>query len=85
MLHIGICAWRSGQTTEQVMEHAEVATRNAVLQGGNGWAVYDSTLPDKGRGNVRWRTLIENALQRGGPRFIKNRPYCATAMCIIAN
>ncbi|WP_369834859.1 diguanylate cyclase domain-containing protein [Cronobacter sakazakii] len=69
MLHIGICAWRSGQTTEQVMEHAEVATRNAVLQGGNGWAVYDSTLPDKGRGNVRWRTLIENALQRGGPRF----------------
>ncbi|WNY83258.1 RNase E specificity factor CsrD [Cronobacter dublinensis] len=69
MLHIGICAWRSGQTTEQVMEHAEVAARNAVLQGANSWAVYDNTLPDKGRGNVRWRTLIENALQRGGPRF----------------
>ena len=69
MLHIGICAWRSGQTTEQVMEHAEVATRNAVLQGGNGWSVYDESLPEKGRGNVRWRTLLENVLQRGGPRI----------------
>lgn len=34
MIHIGICAWRGGQSTEQVMEHAEAATRNAVLQGG---------------------------------------------------
>lgn len=69
MFHIGICAWRSGQSTEQVMEHAEAATRNAVLQGGNSWAVYDDTLPEKGRGNVRWRTLIEQMLRRGGPRI----------------
>ncbi|POT55070.1 RNase E specificity factor CsrD [Citrobacter amalonaticus] len=69
MVHIGICAWRSGQSTEQVMEHAEAATRNAVLQGGNSWAVYDDTLPEKGRGNVRWRTLIEQMLSRGGPRI----------------
>lgn len=33
MVHMGICAWRGGQSTEQVMEHAEAATRNAVLQG----------------------------------------------------
>lgn len=69
MVHIGICAWRGGQTTEQVMEHAEAATRNAVLQGANGWAVYDDSLPEKGRGNVRWRTLIEQTLNRGGPRI----------------
>lgn len=69
MLHIGICAWRSGQTKEQVMENAEVATRNASLQGANSWSVYDDKLPEKGRGNVRWRTLIEQALHRGGPRF----------------
>ncbi|WP_054179057.1 RNase E specificity factor CsrD [Trabulsiella odontotermitis] len=69
MMHIGICAWRSGQSTNQVMEHAEAATRNAVLQGSNGWAVYDDSLPEKGRGNVRWRTLIEQMLTRGGPRF----------------
>jgi RNase E specificity factor CsrD len=69
MLHIGICAWRSGQTKEQVMEDVEVATRNASLQGTNSWSVYDDKLPEKGRGNVKWRTLIEQALQRGGPRF----------------
>ncbi|WP_202306192.1 RNase E specificity factor CsrD [Dryocola clanedunensis] len=69
MLHIGICAWRSGHTKEQVMENAEVATRNASLQGANSWSVYDDKLPEKGRGNVKWRTLIEQSLQRGGPRF----------------
>ncbi|WMY74811.1 RNase E specificity factor CsrD [Buttiauxella selenatireducens] len=69
MMHIGICAWRSGQTKEQVMENAEVATRNASLQGANSWSVYDDSLPEKGRGNVKWRTLIEQVLQRGGPRF----------------
>ena len=69
MVHMGICAWRGGQSTEQVMEHAEAATRNAVLQGANGWAVYDDSLPEKGRGNVRWRTLIEQMLSRGGPRI----------------
>lgn len=48
MVHMGICARRGGQSTEQVMEHAEAATRNAVLQGANGWAVYDDSLPEKG-------------------------------------
>lgn len=69
MVHIGICAWRGGQQTQQVMEHAEAATRNAVLQGANSWAIYDDSLPEKGRGNVRWRTLIEQVLSRGGPRI----------------
>ncbi|ATA25657.1 RNase E specificity factor CsrD [Brenneria goodwinii] len=69
MLHIGICAYRSGQSSEQVMESAEDATRNAVLQGGNGWCVYDRQVPDKGRGSVKWRTLLEQTLARGGPRL----------------
>lgn len=69
MVHIGICVCRSGQSTEQVMDHAEAATRNSVLQGGNSWSVYDDSLPEKGRGNVRWRTLIEQMLSRGGPRI----------------
>lgn len=38
-------------------------------QGSNSWSVYDDTLPEKGRGNVRWRTLIEQMLSRGGPRL----------------
>ena len=41
-LHIGIVAYRSGQTTEQVIDYAEQATRHATLQGENGWYVYDS-------------------------------------------
>lgn len=85
MIHIGICAWRSGQDTEQVMEHAESATRNAGLQGGNSWAIYDDSLPEKGRGNVRWRTLIEQMLSRGGPRLYQNRRLLAKVRFIIAN
>ncbi|QTF10309.1 RNase E specificity factor CsrD [Brenneria izadpanahii] len=69
MLHIGICAYRSGQSSEQVMESVEDATRNAVLQGGNGWCVFDRQVPDKGRGSVKWRTLLEQTLARGGPRL----------------
>ncbi|WP_315708679.1 RNase E specificity factor CsrD [Brenneria uluponensis] len=69
ILHIGICAYHSGQSAEQVMESAEDATRNAVLQGGNGWCVYDRQVPDKGRGSVKWRTLLEHTLSRGGPRL----------------
>ncbi|RLM27533.1 RNase E specificity factor CsrD [Brenneria alni] len=69
ILHIGICAYRSGQSSEQVMESVEDATRNAVLQGGNGWCVFDRQVPDKGRGSVKWRTLLEQTLARGGPRL----------------
>lgn len=47
-LHIGIVAYRSGQTTEQVIDYAEQATRHATLQGENGWYVYDSQVPEKG-------------------------------------
>ncbi len=85
MVHMGICARRGGQSTEQVMEHAEAATRNAVLQGANGWAVYDDTLPEKGRGNVRWRTLIEQMLSRGGPRIYQKPAVIKMVMSIIVS
>jgi RNase E specificity factor CsrD len=68
-LHIGIVAYRSGQTTEEIIDYAEQATRHAVLQGENGWYVYDSDVPEKGRGSVKWRTLLEQVLARGGPRL----------------
>lgn len=69
VLHIGICAYASGQSSEQVMESVEDATRNAVLQGGNGWCVFDRQVPDKGRGSVKWRTLLEQTLAKGGPHL----------------
>ncbi len=69
MIHIGISGWRSGQTTQQVMENAELATRQATLQGGNGWSVGEGALQELGRGSVKWRTLLENTVNRGGPRL----------------
>lgn len=69
MIHIGISAWRSGQTTQQVMESVEQATRHAALQGGNTWVTAEGTDVDGGRGSVKWRTLLEHTLKRGGPRL----------------
>jgi len=69
LIHIGISAWHSGQSVPQVMEDVELATRRAALQGGNNWSVGEGNALDMGRGSVRWRTLLENTLNRGGPRL----------------
>lgn len=69
MLHIGITGWRSGQTVQQVMENVEVATRHAALLGGNNWSVGETQQHDLSRGSVKWRTLLEEMLRRGGPRL----------------
>ncbi len=69
MIHIGISAWHSGQTTQQVMENVEQATRQATLLGGNSWSVGDTPEQGLSRGSVKWRTLLENTLNRGGPRL----------------
>ncbi|QHM77069.1 RNase E specificity factor CsrD [Mixta theicola] len=69
MIHIGISAWRSGQTTQQVLESVEQATRHASLQGGNTWVIGEGSDSDGGRGSVKWRTLLEHTLKRGGPRL----------------
>ncbi|WP_130832139.1 RNase E specificity factor CsrD [[Erwinia] mediterraneensis] len=69
LIHIGISAWRSGQSVQQVMDNVELATRRATLLGGNNWAVGEGNLVDMGRGSVKWRTLLENTLNRGGPRL----------------
>lgn len=66
------------------MEHAEAAAECRPA-GGNSWAIYDDTLPEKGRGNVRWRTLIEQMLNRGGPRLCKNQRSREKVACIIGN
>lgn len=69
LIHIGISAWRSGQSVQQVMDNVELATRRATLLGGNNWSVGDGSVTDGGRGSVKWRTLLENTLSRGGPRL----------------
>jgi len=69
LLYIGICSYRHGQSAEQLMNNVEQATRHAAFQGSNGWFVYDNKVPERGRGSVKWRTLLENTLVRGGPRL----------------
>jgi RNase E specificity factor CsrD len=69
LFYIGISAYRFGQNLDQVMDYAEQATRHAAFKGSNSWSVYDSSVPEQGRGSVRWRTLLEETLARGGPRL----------------
>ncbi|CAK9883655.1 MAG: RNase E specificity factor CsrD [Candidatus Erwinia impunctatus] len=69
IIHIGISGWHSGQTTQQVMESVELATRRATLLGGNNWSVGEVPEQELARGSVKWRTLLENTLERGGPRL----------------
>ncbi|AJJ62406.1 RNase E specificity factor CsrD [Yersinia aldovae] len=69
LLHIGIVAYRRGESAEQIMDNAGQATKNAALYGGNGWYVYDTQVPESGRGSVKWRTLLEQTLVNGGPRL----------------
>ena len=69
LIHIGISAWHSGQTVSQVMDNVEMATRRATLLGGNNWLNGEGNPLEAGRGSVRWRSLLENTLSRGGPRL----------------
>ncbi|CQD76092.1 regulatory protein CsrD [Yersinia intermedia] len=69
LLHMGIVAYRSGESVEQIMDNAGQATKNAAMYGGNGWYVFDTQVSEKGRGSVKWRTLLEQTLANGGPRF----------------
>ncbi len=72
LLHIGIVAYRSGESVEQIMDNAGQATKSAALYGGNGWYVFDTQVPERGRGSVKWRTLLEQTLASGGPRLYQN-------------
>ncbi len=74
-LHIGICVYRQDQTALEVMESVEQATREAGLQGGNAWSVFDQRVPEQVRGNVKWRTLLEQTLTRGGPELFTREVY----------
>ncbi|WP_413736820.1 RNase E specificity factor CsrD [Sodalis sp. RH21] len=75
VLHIGICVYRKDQTAVEVMESVEQATREAGLQGSNSWSVYDQRVPEQVRGNVKWRTLLEQTLAQGGPLLFARGAY----------
>lgn len=47
LMHIGITAYRFGQTPDQAMDMAEQATRHAAFQGSNSWFIYDKNVAGK--------------------------------------
>ncbi|MBW7981787.1 RNase E specificity factor CsrD [Enterobacillus tribolii] len=67
VMHIGICLYHYGQSAEQIMDATEQAARNAMLQGGNSWFVDYNQTNEVVRGSVKWRTLLEQTITRGGP------------------
>ena len=70
-VHIAISDWQRGQSMAQVMERLDLAMRRATLLGSNNWAIEESHHLLQGRGSVRWRTLLENTYQRGGPLLLQ--------------
>lgn len=70
LMYIGITAYCWGQSSDMIMDYTNQATRNAELQGSNGWFIYDNNIPKVVLGSVRWRTLLNQVLENGqGLRF----------------
>ncbi|MGL4270432.1 MAG: RNase E specificity factor CsrD [Plesiomonas sp.] len=63
---IGLVSFRQNDILENVMDEAEMAVRSASLQGSNSWFASSKDRQDDTpvRGSVRWRTLLENALNK---------------------
>lgn len=68
--HIGADMFSSDDSSFQIMAEADMALRAAQLHGPSGWFMYDrEQLPQTDvKGSVRWRTTIENAINRN--RFV---------------
>lgn len=85
MIHIGICAWRSGQDTEQVMEHAESATRNAGLRAAIAGLFTMTRCLKKDAVMFAGVRLSSKCSVAAARAFIKNRRLLAKVRFIIAN
>ncbi|MDH5432406.1 MAG: EAL domain-containing protein [Gammaproteobacteria bacterium] len=62
---IGISAYRQGFDYYNIMAEADMALRNAQLQGSNSWFMYGEALDSsKVRGNLKWRSFLQNVLDK---------------------
>ena len=68
--HIGGAYFSVQDKPTQLIEEAEMALRAAHYQGTSSWFMYDKGSVDQelAKGSVRWRALLENALER--KRFV---------------
>ncbi|NTS75853.1 EAL domain-containing protein [Catenovulum sp. SM1970] len=62
--HIGLAPFKSGYTAYQVLSEADMALRNAQLQGPSGWFMYEDNEKPKTAvmGALKWRTLLEKSV-----------------------
>ena len=66
--HIGVTYFHGGDRRGRIMDEVDTALRSSQLQGANSWNSFNKDHQwDKSRGNVRWRTLIDQTLTQGGP------------------
>jgi diguanylate cyclase (GGDEF)-like protein len=62
-INIGISAYKQGFDYSKILAEADMALRNAQLQGGNNWFMYGETLSvNKVRGNLKWRSFLQQVL-----------------------
>ncbi|KJY82037.1 diguanylate phosphodiesterase [Vibrio galatheae] len=63
-VHIGVSMYREGESQGRILDEAETALKSAQLQGINTWSRFQKHVnQDEERGSVRWRTLLDVALQ----------------------
>lgn len=62
--HIGVTMYAEGERHSQIMNEAETALKSAQLERSNNWSRYPKLNKNElDRGSVRWRTLLDRALQ----------------------
>jgi RNase E specificity factor CsrD len=62
--HIGVTMYAEGERHSQIMDEAETALKSAQLERSNNWSRYPKLNKNElERGSVRWRTLLDKALQ----------------------
>ncbi|MEF1289798.1 RNase E specificity factor CsrD [Vibrio sp. M260118] len=63
-IHIGVSMYREGESQGRILDEAETALKSAQLQRINTWSRFEKhTSQSDERGSVRWRTLLDVALQ----------------------
>ncbi len=64
-IDIGISTYKHGFGYYNIMAEADMALRNAQLQGCNNWFIYGEPLAhNKSKGSLRWRSFLQGVLQR---------------------
>jgi RNase E specificity factor CsrD len=62
---IGISAYKQGFDYYKILAEADMALRNAQLQGGNSWFMYGESLSNsKVRGKLKWRSFLQRVLDK---------------------